>query len=124
MCIYAIIDIVSIIIIWLFIDRLYTVNEEYIIILERNVVKMSKFTIEIKGVKLDKTVQDMRMLKMKLWLHFSKVVRKFVNDDREQDAKITDPSDENISLSALESGEDLRDPFEDELCASDEDESF
>ena len=35
---------------------------------------MSKFAIRINHVKLDKTTQDPRVLKMKIWLHFVKLL--------------------------------------------------
>ena len=35
---------------------------------------MSKFAIRINHIKLDKTTQDPRILKMKIWLHFSKLL--------------------------------------------------
>jgi len=38
--------------------------------MDANLVKMSSFTVQINDLKLDKTIQDTRILKMKLWLHF------------------------------------------------------
>jgi hypothetical protein len=37
---------------------------------------MSSFSVQIDNVILDKSMQDMRMLKMKIWLHFQKILEK------------------------------------------------
>lgn len=91
MLLLVIIDILSILIIYALLVRLDKINLQYLAILENNIVKMSKFTIEIRSVSLDKTVQDMRILKMKLWLHFTRVLRK-CNDEFE----VEEPSDEDL----------------------------
>ena len=49
--------------------------------MDNNIIKMSKFAIRINNLKLDKTTQDPRMLKMKLWLHFTKILKRFVTED-------------------------------------------
>lgn len=52
----VLLDIASVILIMVFMSRLEKINNEYLAILEKNVVKMSKFTVEIRQIKLDKTV--------------------------------------------------------------------
>lgn len=47
---------------------------------------MTSFTIQIDNIILDKTMQDMRMLKMKIWLHFQKIL----DEKKEKGQKVVD----------------------------------
>lgn len=91
MLLLVIIDILSVLIIYALLVRLDKINQQYLAILENNIVKMSKFTIEIRSINLDRTVQDMRILKMKLWLHFTRVLRK-CHDEFD----VEEPSEEEL----------------------------
>ena len=62
--------------IYYFFGKLMSLNEEYLEIIDYNVIKMSSFTIQIDNIILDKSMQDMRMLKMKVWLHFQNILDK------------------------------------------------
>jgi hypothetical protein len=64
-------DAISISLIIYFFLSLKTINDELCQIMKKNFVKMSDFTIQINQLKLDKTTHDLRMLKMKIWIHFS-----------------------------------------------------
>ena len=35
---------------------------------------MSKFTVQINNLSLNKTTQDLRILRMKIWLHFREII--------------------------------------------------
>lgn len=74
-------DILSIILSYYIFNKLKLINKEYQEIMDNNIIKMSKFAIRINNLKLDKTTQDPRMLKMKLWLHFTKILKRFVTED-------------------------------------------
>lgn len=63
-------DILSIILIYYFFLKLKSINQEYLEIMDFNLIKMSKFTLQINDLKLNKATQDIRMLKMQIWLHF------------------------------------------------------
>lgn len=45
-------------------------NDELTLIQKKNFLKTSDFTVQINNLRLDKHINDLRMLKMKLWLHF------------------------------------------------------
>jgi hypothetical protein len=79
----VIFDIVSIgIMIFVFI-RLKTLNNEYIDIIDDNQITMKDFTVQINNLVLDKYTQDIRLVKMKIWLHFNNTfsTRKFMLKD-------------------------------------------
>ena len=67
-------DMISICLIYYFFIKLKQINNEYLEIIDNNVIKMTSFTIQIDNLILDKTMQDLRVLKMKLWLHFQKII--------------------------------------------------
>ena len=48
--------------------KLKSINKEYLTILDNNVIRMKDFTIQIKRLAVDHQTQDMRILKLKIWL--------------------------------------------------------
>lgn len=66
-----------------FYRKLNTINNEYIDIIESNELTPSNFAIRINNLKLNNQTQDERMLKMKLWLHFTKIL----NDPKNSEIK-------------------------------------
>ena len=63
--------------------------------MDNNIIKMSKFAIRINELKLDKTTQDARILKMKVWLHFSKILEPFASEENSMevaDVQISNPN--------------------------------
>ena len=52
--------------------------------MDKNIVQMSRFTVQINGMKLDKGTQDLRILKMKIWLYIKKILSP---KNKEADAK-------------------------------------
>ena len=53
--------------------------------MDNNIVKMAKFTIRMNDVKLDKTTQDLRILKMKIWLHFRRLLKPHSDGDNQME---------------------------------------
>ena len=78
------IDIISVLLIFYFFRKLKALNQEYLEIIDNNLIKMSSFTVEIHNLILDKTMQDMRMLKMKIWLHFQNILDTKYDDDNDE----------------------------------------
>lgn len=71
-------DIISILIVYYIFNKLKDINLEYQEIMDNNIIKMSRFAIRINNVRLDKTMQDSRILKMKTWLHFQKMLQPYM----------------------------------------------
>lgn len=85
-------DILSLTIITYFFYKLKSIDREYLEIMDNNLIKMSKFTVQINDLQLDRTVQDFRMLKMQLWLHFDQ----YFKEVDSQRAAENDAEDQNV----------------------------
>lgn len=81
-------DIISILVVYYMFGKLKDFNSEYQEIMDNNVIKMSKFALRMNDVKLDKTTQDIRILKMKIWLHFRKLLKP--HQDKENQMEVAD----------------------------------
>lgn len=69
--------------------------------MDNNIIKMSKFAIRMNNVGLDKTVQDTRVLKMKIWLYFRKLLKDHQNEDNPMelaDVQLANPNDPRFVL--------------------------
>lgn len=53
-------------------NKLRRLNEEYIAIIDDNQITMKDFSVQCQDVPLDKYTQDIRLIKMKIWLHFTR----------------------------------------------------
>lgn len=73
-------DMLGVIVMYYIFNKLKDLNNEYQEIMDNNIIKTSKFTIRINDVILDKTTQDPRILKMKIWLHFTKLLDSYKTD--------------------------------------------
>ena len=62
------IDILSLALMYYLFGKLKSINKEYLTILDNNVIRMKDFTIQIKRLAVDHQTQDMRILKLKIWL--------------------------------------------------------
>lgn len=71
----VVIDIVSILIMAFFFGKLSEINQEYLDIMDDMTVQMKDFAIKIDDVTVDRYTQDSRVLKMKLWHHFTDILR-------------------------------------------------
>lgn len=78
-------DIISILIVYYIFNKLKDINLEYQEIMDNNIIIMSRFAIRINNVRLDKTMQDSRILKMKTWLHFQKILQPFMTQDNKME---------------------------------------
>lgn len=50
-------------------------NDDFTEIMSTHVIKKSSFVTTVKHLKLDKHTQDLRILRMKLWLHFNRILQ-------------------------------------------------
>ena len=81
----VILDIISVLVIYYLFNKLKDINYEYQEIMDNNIIKMSKFTIRLNGLKLSKNTQDPRILKMKIWLHFQKLLEAHRTEDNQME---------------------------------------
>jgi len=58
-----------------FFSKLKNLNYEFLDIIDSMRVQMSDFSLRIEDVVVDKYTQDSRVLKMKLWQHFTDILR-------------------------------------------------
>ena len=63
-------DILSILVMYYMFNKLKRMNDEYLTILDNNVIRMKDFSVQVRRLRFDNTTQDIRILKLKLWLHF------------------------------------------------------
>lgn len=61
--------------------RLSRLNQEYIDIIDDNQITMKDFSVQCQNVPLDKYTQDIRLIKMKLWLHFTRQFAEYRLED-------------------------------------------
>ena len=91
----VVLDILSVLVVYYVFNKLKEINLEYQEIMDNNIIKMSKFAIRINDLLLDKTTQDARILKMKVWLHFSKILEPFASEENTMevaDVQISNPN--------------------------------
>ena len=67
-------DALSIVIMIYFFSVIKTINMEYLNIMDDLRVQMKEFGIKIDEVILDRYSQDSRLIKMKVWHHFTKIL--------------------------------------------------
>ena len=72
--IVIIVDALSAIIMLYFFGVLKVINPEYLDIIDNLQVQMTAFGCKIDNVILDKYTQDSRLIKMKIWLHFTNIL--------------------------------------------------
>ena len=70
-------DLLSIMVMYYMFGKLKNMNEEYLTILDNNVIRMKDFSIQVRRLQFDNTTQDVRILKLKLWLHFEDLLEDF-----------------------------------------------
>ena len=78
-------DIISIFLMYYFFGKLKNLNEEYLTILDNNVIRMKDFTIQVRRVSIDDATQDLRILKLKIWMHFTNILKKFRHGDNQME---------------------------------------
>jgi hypothetical protein len=74
-------DILSVIILLYFFSKISSLNEEFLKVYDDNHIKMTDFAIQCNDVLMDKHTQDSRLVKMKIWLHFTRIINKAVKDN-------------------------------------------
>ena len=68
-------DLISLALMYYLFGKLKSVNEEYLRILDNNVIRMQDFSLQIRRLAVDDTSQDIRILKLKLWVHMTEILR-------------------------------------------------
>lgn len=68
-------DILSILMMYYFFSSIRRLNLEILVAMDDLQVQMKDFGIKIDDVKLDRYTQDSRLIKMKIWLHFTNLFR-------------------------------------------------
>jgi len=82
-------DIVSIMMMYYFFSSIRRLNLEVLESMDDMLVQMKDFGIKIDDLKLDRFTQDSRLIKMKIWLHFTKLFqnRKFMKEHGEEESE-------------------------------------
>jgi len=57
--------------------KIEQLNKEYLTTVDDNQITMKDFAIMCTNVKLDRYTQDSRLIKMKIWLHFTELMSPF-----------------------------------------------
>lgn len=91
-------DIFSVVILYYIFGKLKVINQEYLQILDNNVIRMQDFSVQIRNIKLDNTTQDIRILKLKVWIHFAELLKN-LNAKSENGSEQIDIADVQFSLS-------------------------
>lgn len=73
----VILDVISVIFMAFQFQKLRGINDEYLEIMDDLRVQMKDFGVSLHQIKLDRYTQDSRIQKMRIWLHFSKVLKRF-----------------------------------------------
>ena len=60
-----------------FLKKLSTLNEEYLDIVSDYQLSLSDFSVVCRNVILDKYTQEPIIIKMKIWLHFTKLLEPY-----------------------------------------------
>lgn len=55
-------------------------NDKFLKIIDKHQISAKDFAIELKSLKCDKHTQDPIILKLKLWLHYTKLLEPFKNE--------------------------------------------
>ena len=66
-------DVVSIGIMIYFFTKIRELNEEFLNALDDLKVQMKDFGVKIDDLRLDRFTQDSRLIKMKIWLYFTRI---------------------------------------------------
>lgn len=77
-------DIVGIIITLVVFKNLKQANSDLLDIIDNNQMTMKDFTVYCKDVICDRHTQDSRLIKMKIWLHFTKLLKPHRLEDNQQ----------------------------------------
>ena len=72
----VIFDGLSICTLFYFFNRLEIINKEFLDTYDNYAIDMKDFAIQCKDVLMDEVTQDSRLIKMKVWLHFTDTLEK------------------------------------------------
>jgi hypothetical protein len=71
----VVLDIVSVLILLYFFNKINVINSEFLRVYDNINITMNDFTIQCNDVVVDHHTQDSRLVKMKIWLHFTKIIQ-------------------------------------------------
>ena len=77
-------DVISVLFIYFIFLRTKPLIDEYLVIVDDNMIKYSDFSFQIKDMFLDETMQDPRIIKMKIWVHLNDLLRHIKTDTGER----------------------------------------
>ena len=72
--------------------KIEQLNREYLVTVDDNQITMKDFAVMCTNVKLDRYTQDSRLIKMKIWLHFTELMapyRIYGNDQEVVDVTLS-----------------------------------
>jgi hypothetical protein len=95
----VLIDFLSLLIMLHFFTKLEKFNGEYLKIYNDNNLTMRDFAIQCEKVVMDDSTQDTRLVKMKIWMHFTKILNKTKYSDGTIPHKVIDVT---LSISTQE----------------------
>ena len=70
-------DFLGVLIMIHFFTKLEKFNNEFLKIYNDNNLTMRDFAIQCSDVLMDERTQDTRLVKMKIWMHFTKILEKY-----------------------------------------------
>ena len=78
--------------------KIEQLNKEYLTTVDDNQITMKDFAIMCTNVKLDRYTQDSRLIKMKIWLHFTRLFqnRELMADHEELDSDEEEEEEEEL----------------------------
>ena len=79
-----------------FFTRLDNLNTEFMDIISDHQLSLSDFSVVCRDVVLDKYTQHPLIIKMKIWLHFTKILKPYIIAGNNQEV-----ADVNLSLCSL-----------------------
>jgi hypothetical protein len=80
-CLAVLFDVVGVYFMLYVFNKLQRLNQEYIDIIDDNQITMKDFSVQCRDVLLDKYTQDIRLIKMKIWLHFTRQFAEYRLED-------------------------------------------
>lgn len=82
--ILVITDALSLLLMYFIFGRMRPIIDEYLQIIDNNMIKYSDFSFQIQDIELDEAMQDQRVIKMKFWVHLSNVLKHVKTDSGER----------------------------------------
>ena len=72
---------ITMLIIAYFFQKIETLNQEYLKIMDNLTVQMKDFGVWMQSVKLDRHTQDPRVIKLKVWMFYTNILNRFATEE-------------------------------------------